>query len=71
MHTGGSCYMHRDLNDCKEVLRKIGQQIKEDGLPEEISPFVIGVVGRGVVSKGAVELIQDTLPYEIVDATQL
>lgn len=71
LHTGGSCYMHRNLQDCKDVLKRIGRSILEEGLPKEISPFVIGITGRGVVSKGALELIQDTLPCEVVDPKDL
>ena len=57
LHTGGSCYMHRDLQDCKDTLKAIGKSISDEGLPKEISPFVIGITGRGVVSKGGIELV--------------
>ena len=32
------------------------------GLPKEISPFIIGIVGRGIVSDGAIEMLENNLP---------
>jgi hypothetical protein len=38
---------YESVQDIKEKLRSIGEEIKENGLPESISPLVIGVLGIG------------------------
>lgn len=45
-------------------MKAVGNMVAENGLPDFLSPFVIGVSGSGVVSKGAVELYKNCLPYE-------
>jgi alpha-aminoadipic semialdehyde synthase len=42
-------------------LKKIGELIKIKGIPESISPLIIGFAGYGHVSKGAQEIL-DVLP---------
>lgn len=49
------------LAEAKAVVSDIGCQIKENGLPKEISPLVIGITGNGNVSKGA-QKIMSLLP---------
>ncbi|CDW88348.1 26s protease regulatory subunit 6b homolog [Stylonychia lemnae] len=72
LFTGGSAYMHRDKASCEQALRNISKVIQDQGgLPKEISPFVIGIVGSGIVTQGALELIQNNLPTERIDANDL
>ena len=49
------------LSDAQEKLEMVGMEISENGLPEEIVPFITGFTGYGNVSKGAQELY-DLLP---------
>ncbi len=49
------------LNDAEDVLKKVGEEIKKNGLPDEVVPFITGFTGYGNVSKGAQELY-DYLP---------
>ena len=45
----------------KEVFNTI--MTKEGGIPRELNPLVIGIVGTGVVAQGALELIEKCIPY--------
>ncbi len=40
-----------------EALREVGNRIASHGLPAELAPFVIGVVGYGHVAQGAIEML--------------
>ena len=51
-------------------LKDIGEQIAEEGLPEEISPMIVGIMGRGNVSKGVQDIIK-LFPYEEIDARSI
>lgn len=59
-----------DLTEIKLHLKKIGKQIKKDGFPDSISPFVVGFAGYGNVSHGAQEII-NVLPVEEVLVDEL
>ncbi len=61
---------YRDLEGAKEAVRKVGREIAEGGLPEELSPFTIGIAGYGHVSQGAQEIL-DLLPIEEVEPAEL
>jgi alpha-aminoadipic semialdehyde synthase len=59
------------LDDAKDHIRKIGEGIKNEGLPSEISPFVVGFAGYGNVSRGAQEILEllpvkEILPEDLV-----
>jgi alpha-aminoadipic semialdehyde synthase len=45
------------LETALEALREVGSRIAADGLPAELSPFVIGITGYGNVSLGAQEVV--------------
>ncbi len=51
------------LTDAEKEIIEVGELIKKDGLPEELSPLIVGFTGRGNVSKGA-QKIFDLLPVE-------
>jgi alpha-aminoadipic semialdehyde synthase len=50
-----------DLGTAKEAIRGIGEQIEREGLPNKITPLVLGIAGYGNVSRGAQEIL-DLLP---------
>jgi saccharopine dehydrogenase (NAD+, L-lysine-forming) len=60
----------REVDELKEEFQLLGTRIKEQGLPEEITPFVIGFAGYGNVSKGAQEIF-DILPHKTVSPESL
>jgi len=49
------------LSDAEEALKKVGDEIKENGLPNDLVPLITGFTGYGNVSKGAQQLY-DLLP---------
>jgi len=55
-------YKYSSVEEAKEVLKKIGDQILSTGLPDEILPLTVGFAGYGNVSKGAQEFF-DILPH--------
>ena len=61
---------YRDLDQIRGVLRLVGENIKTQGLPEALRPFVVGFTGYGSVSQGAQE-IMDCLPVREVSPEEL
>jgi saccharopine dehydrogenase (NAD+, L-lysine-forming) len=61
---------YADLNEAKAAIVKVGERIASEGLPEEISPLILGVAGYGNVSKGAQEIL-DLLPLTEIRPTDL
>jgi len=61
---------YKDLNEAKEHIKQIGKKIADKGLPEPITPLVVGFAGYGNVSKGAQEIL-DLLPTGKVRPNQL
>ena len=74
--------LHTPFAECKQALhyhsvkqayehvKQIGEKIKQQGLPQEINPLIIGILGYGNVSKGA-QYIFDALPVERINPEQL
>jgi alpha-aminoadipic semialdehyde synthase len=60
----------KGLEAVKEEFKLLGKRIHEQGLPEELTPFVIGFAGYGNVSRGA-QSIFDLLPHETVQPEDL
>lgn len=61
---------YNSLKQLKEDCKNIGKEIAEDGFPEQIAPFVIGIAGYGNVSKGLQSLLncfptKEILPEEL------
>lgn len=63
-------YEYNSVADAIEHLQEIGREIAEKGLPPEICPFNIFLMGYGHVSHGA-RLILEALPYEDIDPDEL
>lgn len=61
---------YNNLNDAKNHLKKICNNIKQKGFSKEISPLVVGFTGYGNVSKGAQEIL-DILPVKEIRPKQL
>ncbi len=51
-------------------LTEIGSRIRHDGLPPELSPFTVGILGYGNVSGGAQQIF-DCLPTERIAADEI
>ncbi len=66
MHTAferiKKAYEYESVDDIKVALKKMGNEISEKGLPDEICPLVVGFTGYGNVSKGAQEIL-DCFPF--------
>ena len=46
-----------DLKAAEAAVREVGAALVSDGLPEEMSPLLIGIAGYGNVSRGAQEIL--------------
>jgi alpha-aminoadipic semialdehyde synthase len=58
------------LDEVRDKLARVGDKIRENGLPEALAPFICGFTGYGHVSQGAQEIF-DILPNEEIKAAEL
>ncbi len=58
------------VEEAKEAICKIGDEIRQNGFPKALSPVVFGVLGYGNVSGGAQQIL-DCLPTERVAPSDL
>jgi alanine dehydrogenase len=63
-------FEYRDAAEAKEAVSRAGRMIAGHGLPAEIAPLAIGVVGYGNVAAGAWEILK-LLPIEMVEPAAL
>lgn len=63
-------YQYFDHVELKEEISKVGDKIRNEGLPESIVPLVVGYAGYGNVSKGCQEVL-DCLPVQEVPPEEL
>jgi len=61
---------YNGLDGALSHLREVGREIEKNGLPDEISPLIVGFAGYGNVSKGAQEVlgvlpVKEILPHEV------
>lgn len=61
---------YHSLDEAKNSIKKLGKEIIEKGLPNQIVPLITGFAGYGNVSKGAQE-IYDLLPVIEIKASEL
>ena len=61
---------YSSLNEIKNHLKKVKEEIEKKGIPQDIAPIVIGFAGYGNVSKGAQEIL-DVLPIEEIKPDEL
>ena len=64
-------FKYDSLAEAKKVISKVGQEIAELGLPEELCPLTIGFTGYGNVSVGAQEIasllpVKEIMPDELI-----
>jgi alpha-aminoadipic semialdehyde synthase len=59
-----------DLGLIKNMLKEIGEDIKKEGTPAELPPFINLILGQGKTSTGAQE-IYDILPVEEISLADL
>lgn len=65
-------HQYNSLEEAKQVISGVGQEIIEKGLPKELTPLTIGFTGYGNVSNGAQEIaallpIKEISPAELLD----
>jgi alpha-aminoadipic semialdehyde synthase len=60
-------HQYESVEAACEHIREIGRRIQKDGLPRQLCPFTIGILGYGNVSGGA-QKIFDCLPTERIAA---
>ena len=63
-------YEYGHLEQAKQELARLGEQIRRDGLPPALQPLVCGFAGYGNVAQGAQE-IYDLLPVREVRPNEL
>lgn len=63
-------HLYVSLDEAKQVISEVGQEIIEKGLPQEITPLTIGFTGYGNVSNGAQE-IAGLLPIKEISPKEL
>jgi alpha-aminoadipic semialdehyde synthase len=63
-------HAYDSLHDAKAAIRKAGERIASEGLPEELTPLNIGIAGYGNVAGGAREILSE-LPTREVSPTNL
>jgi alpha-aminoadipic semialdehyde synthase len=61
---------YNSLEEAKEVVKEVGDFIRENGLPENVTPLTIGITGYGNVSNGAQEIL-DLLPVVEISPEEL
>ncbi len=63
-------YNYSSLAEALEHIKEVGKRIEKEGLPKEIAPLTIFILGYGHVSKGVQEVL-NALPVEYVDPDDL
>lgn len=68
-------HQYGSIEEAKTILSEVGQEIKEHGLPKELTPLVVGITGYGNVSKGAQKIlsllpVQEITPAELLKLRQ-
>lgn len=63
-------HLYDSLDEARQVISEVGQEIVEKGLPAELSPLTIGFTGYGNVSNGAQE-IAGLLPVKEISPSEL
>jgi saccharopine dehydrogenase (NAD+, L-lysine-forming) len=57
---------YHDLAEAEAALEEVRARIESEGLPDEVTPLIVGVAGYGNVSRGAQEIL-DHLPIIEID----
>jgi alpha-aminoadipic semialdehyde synthase len=63
-------YQYQSIQEAEEEIKKIGDEIRVKGFPEQVLPLVVGFAGYGNVSQGAQDIF-DLLPIKTVQPEEL
>jgi alpha-aminoadipic semialdehyde synthase len=63
-------YQYGSIAEAKNQLKLIGDQIRSEGIPDNLQPLVVGFAGYGNVSRGAQEVF-DLLPVKSLQPSEL
>ena len=63
-------HKYNSLDEAKEAIAKVANEIKKGGLPRELEPMVVGLTGYGNVSQGAQEIL-DMFPVKEISPEEL
>ena len=63
-------HKYNSLDEAKEAIAKVAQEIKKGGLPRKLEPMVVGLTGYGNVSQGAQEIL-DMFPVKEITPDEL
>jgi alpha-aminoadipic semialdehyde synthase len=63
-------HTYHDLVEAKAAVAEVRAKIEAEGLPEQITPLIVGVAGYGNVSRGAQEIL-DLLPVIEIEPEQV
>ncbi|MFK5855710.1 MAG: bifunctional lysine ketoglutarate reductase /saccharopine dehydrogenase family protein [Bacteroidota bacterium] len=61
---------YNSLDEAKEAIAKVANEIKNGGLPRDLEPMVVGLTGYGNVSQGAQEIL-DMFPVKEISPDEL
>jgi len=61
---------YKSLKEAQEAVARVGERIAAEGLPEPITPLIVGLAGYGNVSQGAQEIL-DLLPFQELSPEEL
>lgn len=69
-------HKYTSLDEAKQIISEVGQEIAVKGLPPEITPLTIGFTGYGNVSMGAQEIagllpVKEVSPQELLALKEL
>ena len=57
--------VYETFDRAKIDLARLAKDIRSQGFPKKITPFIIGILGHGNVAQGALEVLQHLKPVEI------
>jgi saccharopine dehydrogenase (NAD+, L-lysine-forming) len=63
-------HTYHDLAEAKAALARVRARIEGEGLPEQVTPLIVGIAGYGNVSRGAQEML-DLLPVIEIEPDEI
>eukprot|EP01113_Clastostelium_recurvatum_P037851 TRINITY_DN5577_c0_g1_i1.p1 TRINITY_DN5577_c0_g1~~TRINITY_DN5577_c0_g1_i1.p1 ORF type:complete len:984 (+),score=240.38 TRINITY_DN5577_c0_g1_i1:48-2954(+) len=69
LHLGYS-YCYSCLDNAKDAVKRMGEEIAQVGLPKSISPMTFAFTSEGAVAQGALEIFQ-LLPHRMVSPSEM
>jgi len=61
---------YESLEEARDAIAEAGREFAHNGLPQQLSPMVVGFAGYGHVSQGAQEVF-DEIPHHVVEPEDL